>query len=146
MHTSVFRSRVDLVYRVIHHINTRQLHKIIHNQTRRHAYFITHPRKIVRCSKDRRHCVRGPGVRPVNLINVDVTDGFYRVWVGLHDVPKLGVAFPSLDGEEQLVTFLLALWMGWVSPVGRFDIFVDDHIGVAQGDPTHLRRLRRALL
>jgi hypothetical protein len=41
-----------------------------------------------------------PAFEPVKLIKVDLTDGFYRVWVGLCNVLVLGVAFPSFDGEE----------------------------------------------
>ncbi|KAL3943053.1 MAG: hypothetical protein SGARI_000071, partial [Bacillariaceae sp.] len=50
---------------------------------------------------------------PVKFIKIDIADGFYRVWVRADDIPKLGVAIPSLDGEEPLVAFPLALPMGW---------------------------------
>jgi hypothetical protein len=40
-------------------------------------------------------------------------DGFYRVWVRANDVPNLGMLFPSMDGEEYLIGFPLALPMGW---------------------------------
>jgi hypothetical protein len=43
-----------------------------------------------------------PAFGPVNLINVDLADGIFPVWVNLHVTPKIGVAFPSLDGEEPL--------------------------------------------
>jgi hypothetical protein len=43
-----------------------------------------------------RQCVRHPAFGPVNLIKGDLADGFCRVWVGRHNVPKLDVAFPTL--------------------------------------------------
>jgi hypothetical protein len=54
-----------------------------------------------------------PRFGPVNFIKIDISDGFYRVQVRAEDVPKLGVAFPSLEHEEPLVAFPLALPMGW---------------------------------
>jgi hypothetical protein len=51
----------------------------------------------------------------VYLCKVDIADGFYRVWLLPSDIPKLGVAFPKADGEEQLIGFPLALPMGWVN-------------------------------
>ena len=54
-----------------------------------------------------------PRYGPVRFIKIDLADGFYRVWVRAEDVPKLGVSFPALDGEEPLIAFPLALPMGW---------------------------------
>jgi hypothetical protein len=52
---------------------------------------------------------------PVQLIKVDIADGFYRLKVAPSHIPVLGVAFPHLPGEEPLVAFPLVLPMGWVS-------------------------------
>jgi hypothetical protein len=54
-----------------------------------------------------------PHLGPVYLSKIDIADGFYRIWVRASDVPKLGVLFPTDDGEEYLVGFPLALPMGW---------------------------------
>jgi hypothetical protein len=54
-----------------------------------------------------------PHLGPVYLSKIDIANGFYRIWVRAPDVPKLGVLFPSADGEEYLVGFPLALPMGW---------------------------------
>jgi hypothetical protein len=54
-----------------------------------------------------------PHLVPVYLSKIYIADIFYRVWVGANDVPKLGVLFPSADGEEYLIGFPLALPMGW---------------------------------
>lgn len=50
---------------------------------------------------------------PVHLLKIDLSDGFYRVDVNPDDIPKLGVVFPTRDGEEQLMAFPLVLPMGW---------------------------------
>ena len=55
-----------------------------------------------------------PRYGPVHLAKIDVADGFYRVWVQLRDVPKLGVVLPTAPGSVPLVAFPLALPMGWV--------------------------------
>ena len=54
-----------------------------------------------------------PAFGPVRLMKVDISDGFYRIDVNVDDVPKLGVVFPTEDGEEPLVAFPLVLPMGW---------------------------------
>jgi len=54
-----------------------------------------------------------PRYGPVKLIKVDISDGFYRIWLRPQDVPKLGVSFPSAPGEPPLVAFPLVLPMGW---------------------------------
>ena len=158
-----------------------------------------------------------PAHGPVQLIKVDIADGFYRVWLNLSDIPKLAVSIPSLKGEEPLLAFPLVLPMGWTEsppyfcaatetvtdvanhrarnnwkppahrldeaadstpadeqpvPVGsstqattstalpdtipnrafkqrllsRFDVFVDDFIGMGQGTKQRLTNLRRILL
>jgi hypothetical protein len=54
-----------------------------------------------------------PRLGPVYLSKIDIADSFYRIWVRTNDVPKLGVLFPSTDGEEYLIGFPLDLPMGW---------------------------------
>ncbi|KAI2491522.1 hypothetical protein MHU86_23050 [Fragilaria crotonensis] len=51
---------------------------------------------------------------PVYLSKIDIADGFYRVWLQIADIPKLGVALPIAPGAVPLVAFPLALPMGWV--------------------------------
>jgi hypothetical protein len=50
---------------------------------------------------------------PVKLAKFDISDGFYRIDVNIDDIPKLGVVFPTLPGEEPLIAFPLVLPMGW---------------------------------
>jgi hypothetical protein len=54
-----------------------------------------------------------PCFGPVSFIKIDLADGFYQVFVRADNIPKLGVAFPSLQGKEPLIAFPLALPMGW---------------------------------
>ena len=56
-----------------------------------------------------------PRFGPVHLCKIDISDGFYRIWLRLNDIPKLGVAFPTEVNGEPLVAFPLVLPMGWVS-------------------------------
>ena len=46
-------------------------------------------------------------------MKVDLSDGFYRIGVSPYDVPKLGVVFPTLPGQEPVVVLPLVLPMGW---------------------------------
>ena len=50
---------------------------------------------------------------PVHMIKLDLKDGFYRIGLIVDDIPKLGVIFPTLPGEEPLIAFPLVLPMGW---------------------------------
>ena len=52
-----------------------------------------------------------PRFGPPKSAKIDVADGFYRVWVRLSDIPKLGVVLPC-QGGEPLIAFPLALPMG----------------------------------
>ena len=54
-----------------------------------------------------------PAFGPVNLLKLDISDGFYRIDLNVDDIPKLGVAFPTKPGEDPLVAFPLVLPMGW---------------------------------
>ena len=54
-----------------------------------------------------------PAYGPVQLMKIDISDGFYRVNLNIDDIPKLGVAYPTAPGEEQLIAFPLVLPMGW---------------------------------
>jgi hypothetical protein len=55
-----------------------------------------------------------PRFDPVHMAKIDIADGFYRVWVAINNVPKLGVALPVSPGSVPLVAFPLVLPMRWV--------------------------------
>ena len=79
-----------------------------------------------------RHIVHAdPRFGPVTMAKIDIADGFYRVWVQLADVAKLGVALPSTPGTPQLVAFPLALPMGWVESPPYFTSLTETACDVA---------------
>jgi hypothetical protein len=55
------------------------------------------------------HRGRQPKHGPVQLIKVDIADGFYCIWLNVHDIPKLGVVIPNLYGDEPLLAPPLVL-------------------------------------
>ena len=54
-----------------------------------------------------------PALGYVYLLQADVSDGFYRIWIRPTDPPKLELIFPSSKEEEQMVAIPLTLPMGW---------------------------------
>ena len=62
---------------------------------------------------------------PVYMSKIDVADGFYRVWVQYHDVPKLGVILPTSPNSTPLIAFPLALPMGWVESPPYFCVIAE---------------------
>jgi len=54
-----------------------------------------------------------PHLGPVCLSKIDISDGFYHIWVQAEDIPKLGVILPTREHEEPLVGLPLTLPMGW---------------------------------
>jgi hypothetical protein len=72
-----------------------------------------------------------PRFGPVQFIKVDMSDGFYRVHVKPEDAIKLGVAFPSLDGEEPMIAIPICLPMGWTESPPYFCAFTETVADVA---------------
>jgi hypothetical protein len=62
-----------------------------------------------------------PKFGPCKLAKIDIADGFYRMWVRISDIPKLGVVLPT-QGGFPLVAFPLALPMGWVESPPYFTV------------------------
>ena len=72
-----------------------------------------------------------PAYGPVYLIKVDLSDGFYRVWLNLRDIPKLALVLPPLtDSTEPLVALPLALPMGWVESPPWFSVVTETGAGL----------------
>jgi len=61
-----------------------------------------------------------PRFGPVHFLKIDIADGFYRVWLDVHDIPTLAVSIPSLPGEPALLALPLALPMGWTQSPPAF--------------------------
>lgn len=81
-----------------------------------------------------------PDHGPVYLIKLDISDGFYRIWLNARDIPKLGVVFPYRDGEEPLVAFPLVLPMGWKNSPPSFSAVTETIADVANRRVTKLVR------
>ena len=86
-----------------------------------------------------------PRFGPVQMAKIDIADGFYRVWVQIEDLPKLGVALPSYSDQEAMVAFPLALPMGWVESPPYFTALTETACDLANALLTEDtdRRLRR---
>ena len=67
-----------------------------------------------------------PSLGPVQLLEVDSSDGFYHVNLNVDNIPKLGVVFPTNPREEPLIVFLLVLPMGWGNSPPMFSTATDD--------------------
>ena len=61
-----------------------------------------------------------PRFGPVYMNKIDISDGFYRVWLTPHSAPKLAVVLPSRPGEDPLIAIPLVLPMGWVESPPTF--------------------------
>ena len=57
---------------------------------------------------------------PVYMSKVDLSDGFYRLWLRPEDTMRLAVLFPSREGEPDLIGVPLTNPMGWVSSPPNF--------------------------
>jgi hypothetical protein len=87
-----------------------------------------------------------PKFGPCKLAKIDIADGFYRMWVRMSDILKLGVILPCSQGGVPLVAFPLALPMGWVESPPYFTIMTETacdlaNVAVAQGLPGKPHRL-----
>jgi hypothetical protein len=40
---------------------------------------------------------------PVYLAKIDIADGFYRVWLRLAEIPKLGIVLPTSPSQPALI-------------------------------------------
>jgi hypothetical protein len=81
-----------------------------------------------------------PSLGPVKLIKVDIGDGFYRIALSIEDIPKLGVVFPTLPGQQRLVALPLVLPMGWKNSPPTFSTATETIADLANQrlqDPSH---------
>lgn len=61
-----------------------------------------------------------PKFGPVYMSKVDISDGFYRIWLQATEAPALAVTLPQAAGEPPLVAIPLVLPMGWVESPPAF--------------------------
>jgi hypothetical protein len=50
-----------------------------------------------------------PALGPIQLLKLDISDGFYQVNLNIDNVPKLGDAFHTKPGEPKIVAFPIGL-------------------------------------
>ena len=56
-----------------------------------------------------------PRYDAVSLAKINIAEGFYRVWLQVANLQKLGVVLPTSPGQPSLIAFPLTLpSMGWV--------------------------------
>jgi hypothetical protein len=75
-----------------------------------------------------------PKYGPVYLAKIDIADGFYRVWLQIADIRKLGVTLPTSSGQPLLVAFPLALPMGWVESPPYFTTLTETACDLANNE------------
>lgn len=57
---------------------------------------------------------------PVHLSKIDLSDGFYRLWLRADDTAHLAVVFPTRPGEPPLIGIPLTNPMGWTESPPNF--------------------------
>ena len=82
---------------------------------------------------------------PVHLAKIDIADGFYRVWLQITDIPKLGVALPGTQ-PDPLIAFPLALPMGWLESPPYFTAFTETACDLANKELRHRTRRTRSTM
>lgn len=78
-----------------------------------------------------------PAFGPVQLIKLDISDGFYRIGVAVDDIPRLGVIFPTPPGAAPLVAFPLVLPMGWTNSPPIFSTATETIADIANARLRH---------
>lgn len=83
---------------------------------------------------------------PVYMSKVDLSDGFYRLWLRAEDTAHLAVLFPTRDGEPPLVGIPLTNPMGWCDSPPNFSACTEtvaDLANAALARPEQLASARR---
>ena len=70
----------------------------------------------------------------VYMSKVDLSDGFYRLWLRPEDTHRLGALFPSRVGEPKLIGIPLTNPMGWVSSPPNFSACTETIADLANAD------------
>jgi hypothetical protein len=74
-----------------------------------------------------------PRFGPTYMSKIDISDGFYRVWLAARSAVKLAVVLPSMPGEPPLVAIPLSLPMGWVESPPTFCAVTETVADLANG-------------
>jgi hypothetical protein len=70
---------------------------------------------------------------PVFMSKIDLSDGFYRLWLRPEDTMRLAVLFPSRDKEPPLIGIPLTNPMGWVLSPPNFCACTETIADLANG-------------
>ena len=84
---------------------------------------------------------------PVYMSKIDLSDGFYRLWLKPEDTLRLAVLFPSRTGEPPLIGIPLTNPMGWCSSPPNFSACTEtvaDLANAALADPSAVAAARQA--
>ena len=82
---------------------------------------------------------------PVYLAKIDLSDGFYRLWVRPEDTIKLAVLMPTREGEPPLVGIPLVNPMGWAESPPNFCACTEtvaDLANIGLSDPAERKAAR----
>lgn len=75
---------------------------------------------------------------PVYMSKIDLSDGFYRLWLRPQDTIRMAVLLPTREGEEPLVAIPLTNPMGWTESPPNFSACTEtvaDLANVGINDP-----------
>ena len=70
----------------------------------------------------------------VYMSKVDLSDGFYRLWLRPEDTHRLAVLFPSRPNKPDLIGIPLTNPMGWVSSPPNFSACTETIADLANAD------------
>lgn len=85
-----------------------------------------------------------PRYGQVQMAKIDIADGFYRIWLQIADIPKLGVALPGSPSSDPLIAFPLALPMGWIESPPYFTAFTETACDLTNNELRHCTRRTRS--
>ena len=71
---------------------------------------------------------------PVYMSKIDLSDGFYRLWLRPEDTPALAVLLPTRENEPPLIGIPLTNPMGWVSSPPNFSSCTETVADMANAD------------
>ena len=80
---------------------------------------------------------------PVYMSKIDLSDGFYRLWLRPEDTHRLAVLFPSRENEPTLVGIPLTNPMGWVSSPPNFCACTETVCDMANADLNNVESMRK---
>ena len=66
-----------------------------------------------------------PAFSPVEIIKLDLADGYYRIPVSSSGVQQLGIILPPMMAKQPLIAFPLALPKGWSESLPLFCMFME---------------------